>query len=214
MLEIQLYFIWLRIGRCGGLLWTRWRIFRFRKMRGISWQTEHTLGTLVNFYQTTRCYNPEDSNLHTHRRENLKSYWAYSLFLKKDSARWSWLVSYICKRKQYSPWTVRALSLCVNMKHVINTCQKQSFLGKMVMSVKTMHNWGVVAYIPLCVIQAKFLNFSESNILLYICKIPTMFLYKPAPFPYPSHTGTFCQLPSVWLFTSAFPNTPRTESWW
>jgi hypothetical protein len=28
----------------------------------------------VNFYQTTRCYNPEDSNLHTHRRENLKSY--------------------------------------------------------------------------------------------------------------------------------------------
>jgi hypothetical protein len=29
---------------------------------------------LENFYQTTRCYNPEDSNLHTHRRENLKSY--------------------------------------------------------------------------------------------------------------------------------------------
>jgi hypothetical protein len=30
--------------------------------------------TLVNFYQATRRYNPEDSNLHTHRRENLKSY--------------------------------------------------------------------------------------------------------------------------------------------
>jgi hypothetical protein len=29
---------------------------------------------LVNFYQTTRRYNPEDSHLHTHRRENLKSY--------------------------------------------------------------------------------------------------------------------------------------------
>jgi hypothetical protein len=28
---------------------------------------------LVNFYQTTRRYNPEDSHLHTHRRENLKS---------------------------------------------------------------------------------------------------------------------------------------------
>jgi hypothetical protein len=27
-----------------------------------------------SLYQTTRCYNPEDSNLHTHRRENLKSY--------------------------------------------------------------------------------------------------------------------------------------------
>jgi hypothetical protein len=30
--------------------------------------------TLVNFYQTTRRYNPEDSHLRTHRRENLKSY--------------------------------------------------------------------------------------------------------------------------------------------
>jgi hypothetical protein len=26
---------------------------------------------LVNFYQTTRSYNPEDSHLHTRRRENL-----------------------------------------------------------------------------------------------------------------------------------------------
>jgi hypothetical protein len=32
-----------------------------------------TSETLVNFYQTTQCYNPEDSHLHTHRRENLKS---------------------------------------------------------------------------------------------------------------------------------------------
>jgi hypothetical protein len=31
--------------------------------------------TLINFYQTTRSHNPEeDSHLHTHRRENLKSY--------------------------------------------------------------------------------------------------------------------------------------------
>jgi hypothetical protein len=27
-----------------------------------------------NFYHTTRRYNPEDSPLHTRRRENLKSY--------------------------------------------------------------------------------------------------------------------------------------------
>jgi hypothetical protein len=33
-----------------------------------------TSETLVNFYQTTRRYNPEDSHLHTHRHENLKSY--------------------------------------------------------------------------------------------------------------------------------------------
>jgi hypothetical protein len=30
--------------------------------------------TLVNFYQTTRHYNLEDSHLRTNRRENLKSY--------------------------------------------------------------------------------------------------------------------------------------------
>jgi hypothetical protein len=34
-----------------------------------------TSETLVNFYRTTRRYNPEDSHLPTHRRENLKSYW-------------------------------------------------------------------------------------------------------------------------------------------
>jgi hypothetical protein len=33
-----------------------------------------TSETLVNFYQTTRRYNPEDSHIHIHRRENLKSY--------------------------------------------------------------------------------------------------------------------------------------------
>jgi hypothetical protein len=33
-----------------------------------------TSETLVNFNQTTRRYNPEDSHLRTHRRENLKSY--------------------------------------------------------------------------------------------------------------------------------------------
>jgi hypothetical protein len=33
-----------------------------------------TSETLVNFYQTTRRYSPEESHLRTHRRENLKSY--------------------------------------------------------------------------------------------------------------------------------------------
>jgi NADH pyrophosphatase NudC (nudix superfamily) len=37
-------------------------------------EAARTCGTLVNFYQTIRRYNPEDSHLLTHRRENLKSY--------------------------------------------------------------------------------------------------------------------------------------------
>jgi hypothetical protein len=36
-----------------------------------------SLVTLVNFYQTTWRYNPEDSHLCTHRRENLKSYFMF-----------------------------------------------------------------------------------------------------------------------------------------
>jgi hypothetical protein len=34
---------------------------------------ESTTETLVNFNQTTRCNIPEDSHLHCHRRDNLKS---------------------------------------------------------------------------------------------------------------------------------------------
>jgi hypothetical protein len=37
-------------------------------------EAARTSETLVNFYQTTRRYTPEDSNLRSHRRENLKSY--------------------------------------------------------------------------------------------------------------------------------------------
>jgi hypothetical protein len=43
-------------------------------------EATRTSETLVNFYQTARCYNPEDSNLHTHRRENLKSYFLFFVF--------------------------------------------------------------------------------------------------------------------------------------
>jgi hypothetical protein len=37
-------------------------------------EAARTTETLVNFYQTTRRYNPEDSHLRTHHRENLKAY--------------------------------------------------------------------------------------------------------------------------------------------
>jgi hypothetical protein len=37
-------------------------------------EAARTSETLVNFYQTTRRYNPEDRHLRTDRCENLKSY--------------------------------------------------------------------------------------------------------------------------------------------
>jgi hypothetical protein len=37
-------------------------------------EAARTSETLVNFYQTTWRYNPEDSHLHTHRCEILNSY--------------------------------------------------------------------------------------------------------------------------------------------
>jgi hypothetical protein len=42
-------------------------------------EAERTSETLVNFYQTTRRYNPEDSHLRTHHCENLKSYLIFML---------------------------------------------------------------------------------------------------------------------------------------
>jgi hypothetical protein len=37
-------------------------------------EAENTSETSVNFYQTTRRNNPEDSHIHVRRRENLKSH--------------------------------------------------------------------------------------------------------------------------------------------
>jgi hypothetical protein len=43
-------------------------------MIALMMEAARTSETSVNFYQTTRRYNPEDSHLRTHRRKNLKSY--------------------------------------------------------------------------------------------------------------------------------------------
>jgi hypothetical protein len=43
-----------------------------------------TSETSVNYYQTTWHYNSEDSNLHTHCHENLKSYLATRLVLSDE----------------------------------------------------------------------------------------------------------------------------------
>jgi hypothetical protein len=59
-----------------------------------------TSETSVNFYQTTQRNNPEDSHLHTRRRENLKSHlkgckgveWIH---LAQDPDRWRTLVNMV-----------------------------------------------------------------------------------------------------------------------
>jgi hypothetical protein len=43
-------------------------------------EAARTSETFVNFYQTTRRYNPEDSHLRTHRCENLKSYCEFLIY--------------------------------------------------------------------------------------------------------------------------------------
>jgi hypothetical protein len=50
-------------------------------------EAARTSETLVNFYQTTRRYNPEDSRLRTHRRENLKSYFVLMRTVRISSAK-------------------------------------------------------------------------------------------------------------------------------
>jgi hypothetical protein len=41
---------------------------------GLIMKATSTSEKSVNFYQTTRRYNPEESHHHTHRHENLKSH--------------------------------------------------------------------------------------------------------------------------------------------
>jgi hypothetical protein len=55
------------------VFWVVAAIIRALSLIALMMEAARTSETLVN-YQTTRRYNPEDSHLRTHRRENLKSY--------------------------------------------------------------------------------------------------------------------------------------------
>jgi hypothetical protein len=52
-------------------------------------EAARTSERLVNFYQTTRRYNPDASHLRTHRRENLKSYLIPHIFSNKWNRSYS-----------------------------------------------------------------------------------------------------------------------------
>jgi hypothetical protein len=51
-----------------------WVVAPHEELIALMMEAARTSETLVNFYQTTRRYNPEDSHLRSHRRQNLKSY--------------------------------------------------------------------------------------------------------------------------------------------
>jgi hypothetical protein len=70
-------------GLVGGYLQVTTHKTNMDRAIALMMKAARTSETLVNSYQTTRCYNPEDSNLHTHRRENLKSY-IFLQFLSAD----------------------------------------------------------------------------------------------------------------------------------
>jgi hypothetical protein len=48
--------------------------FNLKNLNDVMMEAARTSETLVNFYQTTQCYNPEDSHLCTHCHENFKSH--------------------------------------------------------------------------------------------------------------------------------------------
>jgi hypothetical protein len=54
-----------------------YRRFRYAYIIALIMEAVSTSKMSVNFYQTTRRNKPEDSQLHTRRRENLKSDYLY-----------------------------------------------------------------------------------------------------------------------------------------
>jgi hypothetical protein len=50
----------------------------------LTMEAASTSETFVNFYQTTRRYNPEDSHLHIRRRENLRSHNFHNILVSTE----------------------------------------------------------------------------------------------------------------------------------
>jgi hypothetical protein len=74
-----------------------------------------TSETLVNFYQTTWRYNPEDSHLCTHRRENLKSYYVHPCcsmpLVRTNNQSISQSMFYCTNTLKLSHWTCTSMHL-------------------------------------------------------------------------------------------------------
>jgi hypothetical protein len=65
-----------------------------------------TSETSVNFYQTTRRYNPEDSHLHTNRRENLDPTNVHQFIIQlKEPFEFFTRLSQYCLETKPTPWS-------------------------------------------------------------------------------------------------------------
>jgi hypothetical protein len=68
-------------------------------------EAARTSETSVNFYQTTRRHNPEDSHLRTHRCENLKSH--LENVRLEGCENWRWIE----QAKDHVQWRARVLAV-------------------------------------------------------------------------------------------------------
>jgi hypothetical protein len=100
-------------------------------------EAARTSETLVNFYQTTRRYNPEDIHLRTHRRQNLKFYLMYN----DDSyvgitffAQFSNPIAMATKERPALTTCVRKTATCL---HICAVCTTQEICN-------TYQNWRAV----------------------------------------------------------------------
>jgi hypothetical protein len=93
-----------------------------------------TSETLVNFYQTTRRYNPEDSHLRTHRRENPKSYFVNGEFTAD-------VMFVFFQRSKYVLWTrLHTYVMPVDrIVHRLTDCKRYLDSGRGTMWEFTVH---------------------------------------------------------------------------
>jgi hypothetical protein len=76
-------------------------------------EAARTSETLVNFYQTTWRYNPEDSHLHTHHHKSLRS---YNIDIFTTERKSSLTYSLCCNRIPTSSWgQIRQCLHCVRL---------------------------------------------------------------------------------------------------
>jgi hypothetical protein len=75
--------------------------------------------TLINIYQTTRHHFPEDNNIYSDRRENLKSHFYLSFFFPAIFAFLSAFLSYATDaRTFYRHWLVNVITFLTEYREV------------------------------------------------------------------------------------------------